>query len=109
MNIMSKAASVAAGVSVAVLALSAAAVPAQAQSRADDVHIRVADLNLHSPEGRARAEARIAKAAELTCPGIIELDRHRACIDAFRAAAEENLAAQMQRLADQQGAAEARR
>lgn len=99
MKTVLKAVSVAAGLSMGAFALGGAAAPAMAQ----DVHIAVGDLNLNTPQGRAQYDQRVRMAADRTCPGIQELQRHRACLNAFREAADENLSNQQMRLSRQQG------
>lgn len=99
MKTVLNAVSVAAALSVGAFALGGLAAPAMAQ----DVHIAVSDLNLNTPQGRAQYDRRVRMAADRTCPGIQELQRHSACVTAFREAADENLSNQQMRLARRQG------
>lgn len=105
MKTMLKTMSVAAGLSMAALALGSVAAPAMAE----DVRIPVADLNLHTPEGRAQFEARANAAAWRMCGSYLALSERSSCMRVFRQAADENLQEQMQRQARQQGGSLARR
>ena len=97
MKSMLNAANIAAALSVGAFALGGLAAPAMAQ----EVHIGVADLNLNTRQGRAQFDERVRLAAERACPGILELQRHYACVTAFREAADENLSDQQMRLTRQ--------
>jgi UrcA family protein len=99
-KIMLNAVSVAAAISIGALGLGGLAAPALA----DDAHISVGDLNLDTPQGRARFDERVKAAAKEMCASYQQLSRHRQCLSDFREAADENLLEQQARLVRQQGA-----
>jgi UrcA family protein len=92
---MIKSARVAAGVSLAVLSIVSVAAPV----RADEIRIRVSDLNLKLPEGRAAFNARIERAARELCAGDFDMHLNMACRRAVREEAYENLREQQIELA----------
>jgi UrcA family protein len=99
MKSLFKAASLAAGVAMALLA------GAAPSAQADEIHIRVADLNLQSPEGAARFAARVEAAAKQLCDDRERLFERETCLAAVREEAKDNLAQQMAQLARRNGVA----
>jgi UrcA family protein len=99
MRTLFKGVSVSACMSLAVLAAAAAAPSAHAE----DVHIFVADLDLHSPQGMAVFNARVDAVARELCAGTERLraSAHSQCFQAVRDEAKENLTHEMDRMARQ--------
>lgn len=99
MKTMLKAVSVAAGVSMAAFALAGVAAPAQAE----EMRIQTSDLNLRTPEGTARFDARVDRAAKQMCSDYRGLNENAQCVRAVREEANENLKQQQEQLARQGG------
>jgi UrcA family protein len=93
-----KAVSIAAGVSMTLLA----GVGSSAQ--AEEIHIRVADLNLNSPADTVRFDQRVDAAAREMCANY-EPMRRNTCLTAVRQEAKDKLAQQQAQLARQNGVA----